>query len=90
MCVHLAVFVNRLCNGDDMNFVKASLEGCASMSRCPKADALLAEIRIRLFRIVGRNQTRDIDQHRRWCRLTCERVDGHGRYVARNRGHPVN
>ncbi len=59
------------------------------MSRCPKADALLAEIRIWLFRIVGRNQTWDIDQHRRWCRLTCERVDGHGRYVAPS-DHPVN
>jgi len=47
------------------------------MSRCPKADALLAQIRIWLFRIVDRDQTRDIDQHRRRCRLTCERMIGH-------------
>ena len=80
----LAVFVDRLCDGDDMDFVKASLEGCTSMSRCSKADPLLTQIRIWLFRIVGRDQTRDIDQHRHRCRLTCERVEGHARYVARN------
>jgi hypothetical protein len=67
-----------------MDVVEASLEGCTSISIYSKADVLLTKIRIRLFRIVGRDQARDVDQHRRRCLLICERVGGDARYVAVN------
>jgi len=84
--LHLAVFVNGLCNSHDMDFVKASLEGCAPMSRCSKRYALFAYIRIRLFCIVRRDQTRNVDEHGCRRRATCKRMSGHEMILWLRRG----
>ncbi len=78
----LAIFVDRLGDGDNVHFVKAALEGCAAMAGGAKGHALLAQVRVRLLGVVGRDQTRNnIDQHRRRRRLTGKRMVGHGRIL---------
>ncbi len=69
---------NGLTDGENMPFVEAMFEGGTAMSRGAEHDPLRRYRRIRHTGIVGRYESRHIDQHRGRGRLACQRAYTHG------------
>ena len=74
-----AIFTDRLRDGQDMPFVKASLEGRTPMSRRAKGHSLLTNHGIGLLRKIGCDELRDIDENR--CRRGTVRQEDEWPYV---------
>ena len=69
--VLLPVEADRLGDREDMGLVEAALEGGAAMAAGPERHALLAHRGIGALGIVGRHQSRNVDQHRGRRRFSC-------------------
>ena len=61
--LHLAVFADRLTDGQHMPLVEAQIKRAATVPGSAEGDTLGADRRIRLAGVVGADQQRHIDQH---------------------------
>src|SRR6266849_7294736 len=66
----MAVAAGRFDNGQDVVFVEGSMKRRAAVSRRPKRHSLAGDRRIRVYVVVGGDQSIDVDQVRRISRLS--------------------
>ena len=73
----LPVQANGLTDGEDMPFVESLVECGTAMSRGAEGHPLRRHRRVRRLRIVGRDESGHVHQHRWFGRLSCERAYFH-------------
>ena len=84
-----AQLMDGLADGGDVIFVEAALERGAAMAGRAERHLVRRIRRVRLKRVIGRNQPRDVDEHREGRRLAGEGMCGH-RNLPGNVAKPVS
>jgi hypothetical protein len=71
------VLTDRLRDGEDVRFGEHRVQRRAAMTGCAEGDPLLGLVRVGMLRVVGRDEARDVGEHRGLGGLTGTWVDGH-------------
>ena len=79
--VRASIKANRLTNCENMRFVEGVLEGGPSMTRGAESYALRQDFWVRLTRIIGCHEARNIDQFRRFNRFSRSRAQPVGQSI---------
>ncbi|MNF49783.1 hypothetical protein D3C84_310660 [compost metagenome] len=74
-----AIQANGLADGQDVPFIETQLERAATVPRRTERNALGSHRGIGLAGVIGRNQSRDIDQQGCWCRFARKRTECHAK-----------
>ncbi|MCY1365733.1 hypothetical protein D9M69_525950 [compost metagenome] len=74
-----AVQADRLADRQNVPFIETQVERAATVPRCAEGNALGGNRGIRLAGVIGRYQSRDVDQQLCRCRFTRKRTECHAK-----------